>query len=39
MAGFGTSEVSHQNKLYLSTEHEKMHFGKTGPGPASVVIF
>ena len=35
MAGFGTSEVSHQYKLFLSTEHEKMHFGKTGPGPAA----
>lgn len=35
MAGFGTSKVADQYKLFLSTEHEKMHFGKTGPGPAA----
>ena len=32
-AGFGTSEVSHQNKPYQSQQHEKMHFGKLSPGP------
>ena len=32
-AGFGTSEVSHQEKLYQSQQHEKMHFGKASPGP------
>jgi hypothetical protein len=32
-AGFGTSEVSHQQKLYQSQQHEKMHFGKLSPGP------
>jgi len=34
-AGFGTSEVSHQYKLYMSQEHEKMHFGKVSPGPGA----
>ena len=28
-------QVSHQNKLYLSAQHEKMHFGKLSPGPCA----
>ena len=34
-AGFGSSTVAQNNKLYLSKEHEHMHFGKTGPGAAA----
>lgn len=34
-AGFGASTRNTQNKLYISPEHEKMHFGKLSPGPQS----
>ena len=37
-AGFGTSDRHTQNKLYLSPEHEKMHFGKQSPGPSSYTL-
>ena len=33
IAGFGTSKVATQNKLYVSKQHDKMHFGKDSPGP------
>ena len=35
MAGFGASTRQTQNKLYISPEHEKMHYGKQSPGPQS----
>lgn len=35
MAGFGTSDRTVQNKLYLSPDHEKMHYGKQSPGPSA----
>ena len=35
MPGFGASTRQTQDKLYISPEHEKMHFGKLSPGPQS----
>ena len=33
--GFGTSDRSHQAKVYMSPEHEKMNHGLQSPGPAT----
>lgn len=33
--GFGTGDRSHQAKLYMSPEHEKMNHGLQSPGPCS----
>jgi len=35
MPGFGASTRQTQDKLYISPEHEKMHYGKLSPGPQS----
>jgi len=34
--GFGSSTRQKRDKVYVSAEHEKSHFGEASPGPASI---
>jgi len=36
--GFGTSNWAHQEKVYLSTEHERASVGRQSPGPANYAM-